>query len=272
MSYLVTATEYITIDGVPLSTPAWTTTDLTELLDGPENRGSNLVIPRRPGAIFRAKIRDSKIVNIPIVIFGDRDAENNVHADPRQGLIDNINALKAALFMPSFPSARLLTYYRASGNVEATCQTTPKLDISPIGPTTARGVLTIEIPSGVLRSTTNTVINQSIGNDTTFNITVPGAGEVLGVTYNIPGEANSLTLTNNTTLGVLSYPAPITTGLVVNTVAYTAFDGATNVSGKIQTANTPFWLPLMPGTNQLRIQRPGSPSVSMSITFRAVWL
>jgi hypothetical protein len=248
------------------------TTDLTELLDGPENRGSNLIIPRRPGSLFRAKVRDSKTVNIPIVIFGDRDPENNIHANPRQGLIDNINALKKALYLPSYNFARVLTYYRASGNVEATCQTSPKLDITPIGPTSARAVLTIEIPSGVLRSTTNTVINQWVDDDTTFSIGVPGAGEVLGITYNIPGAANSLTVTNNTTSHAISFNAPITNGLVVNTFQYTAFDGATNVSGGIQTANTPFWIPLLPGTNELRVQRPGGASVAMSITFKAVWL
>jgi len=272
MAYLVTATEYIDIDGVPMATPAWLATDLSELNDGPENRGSNLVIPRRPGAVFRAKIRDSRIVNIPIVIFGDRDAENNVHADPRQGLIENINALKAALYMPSFAAARVLTYYRAAGNVEATVQTTQKLDITPIGPTTARAILTIEIPSGVLRSVSPTVFTQTVDDDTTFTITVPGSGEVIGISYNIPGACSSLTITNNTWQQSLSYGSAITSGLALNTLSYTALDGATNVSGGITTGNTPFWLPLQPGANELRVQRPGGSSVTMSISLQAVWL
>jgi len=272
VTYSITATEYVDIDGVPLATPAWIATDLTELNDGPENRGENLVIPRRPGALFRPKVRDSKIVNIPIVIFGDRDPENNPYADPRQGLIENITRLKAALYLPSFSAARLLTYHRAAGNVEASVQTSPKLDITPIGPNTARAVLTIEIPAGVLRDTANTVITQTVDDDTTFTINVPGAGEVISVSYSIPGAANSLTVTNNTWQQTLSYPNAITTGLTVNTALLTAYDGATNVSGRVQTENTPFWLPLQPGANELRVLRPGGSSVTMTISFRAVYL
>jgi hypothetical protein len=274
MSYVTTATEYIDIDGVPMATPAWIATDLSELNDGPENRGENLIIPRRPGTIFRSKIRDAKIVNIPIVIFGDRDAEGNTHADPRRGLIDNINALKKALTTPNTPNdnARLLTYHRASGDVEALVQTSPKLDISPIGPTAASAVITIEIPAGTLRSTTNTVITQSVGADTTFTINAAGAGTIFGVTYNIPGAANSVTITNNTTGAGITLGSAVTTGLVINTVAYTAFDGATNKSGVITTTGTPFWVPLEAGANELRIQRPSASTATATITFKAVWL
>ena len=274
MSYVVTASEYVAIDDVPLATPAWVATDLSELNDGPENRGENLVIPRRPGSVFRPKVREERIANIPMVIFGDRDPEGNTYADSRQGLIDNINLLKKALTTPNTPNvnARLLTYYRASGNVEAGVQTTPKLDIQPVGPYSARAVVTVVIPSGILRSTSNTVINQWVDDDTTFSIGVPGSGEVFGVTYSIPGAANSVVVTNNTSGVSLTLNEPVTTGLTINTGPYTAFDGATNVSGKIVTGGTPFWLPLQAGTNELRVQRSGGASAAMSITFKAVWL
>ena len=274
MSYLVTSTEYIEIDGVPLATPAWIVTDLSELNDGPENRGSNLVVPRRPGAIIRRRVRESRIANIPIVIFGDRDAENNVHADAREGLLSNIDDLKKALRMPNTvtSASRLLKYYRPTGTVEAVVQTTQKLDIEQISPTTARAVITVEIPAGVLRDSTDTVLNATVGADTTFNIAVPGSGEVFAAVFNVPGPANSLTITNNTSGHAINYPVAITTGLVINTGAYIATDGATQVGGRIVTTGTPFWLPLQPGTNQLRVQRPSGGTVSMTITFRAVWL
>jgi len=274
MSYTVTATEYIEIGGVPIATPAWIATDLSELNDGPDNRGENLVVPRRPGAIFRSKVRDAKIANIPIVIFGDRDPDNNTYADPRQGLIDNINLLKKALTTPNTPlsGSRLLTYYRASGNVEASVQTSPKLDITPIGPTSARAIITIQIPSGTLRSTTNTVFTQTVDDDATFTINVPGAGDIYGITYGIPGAANSVIITNNTTGAAMTMPNPVTTGFTASTLTYAAADGATDISGKIQTTGTPFWVPLTPGNNELRVQRAGGASTTMTITFRAVWL
>lgn len=274
MTYAITATEYIEIDGVPIATPAWIATDLSELNDGPQNRGENLIIPRRPGAIFRSKISDAKIANIPVVIFGDKDAEGNAHADPRKGLIDNINSLKKALTTPNTPNnnARYMVYHRASGDVEAYVQTSPKLDITPIGPTSARAVISIEIPSGTLRATTNTVITQSVGTDTTFTVNAGGAGTIFGVTYSIPGAADSVTITNNTTGAAISLPAAVTTGLVINTVSFTAYDGAANKAGLITTTGTPFWVPLEAGANELRIQRPGASTATATITFKAVWL
>lgn len=274
MSYQITATEYVAIDGVPLATPAWIATDLSELNSGASQRGESLVVPRRPGAYFRNRVPDQKSVNIPMVIFGDKSPEGVAYADPREGLLTNLDLLKKALYTPYQPNdlARLLTYYKPNGNVEAFIQSSPELEIEPIGPTTARCVIKIEIPSGTFRATSNTTINQWVDNDETFSIGVPGTGYVYSITYTIPGAANSIVLTNNTTGATLSCNTPVTNGLTITTQLFSAVDGATNVSGSITTTGTPFWLPLAPGTNSLRVQRNGGASVAMSIVFRAIYL
>lgn len=274
MSYQITATEYVAIDGVPLATPAWIATDLSELNTGAPNRGESLVIPRRPGAYFRNKVPDVKSVNIPIVVFGDKSPEGVAYADAREGLLTNLDLLKKALYNPYQPNdlARLLTYYKPNGNVEAFVQTSTELDIQPIGPTAANCVIKLDIPAGCFRATTNTTINQWVDNDETFSIGVPGTGYVYSVTYTIPGAANSVIITNNTTGASLTCSTPVTTGLTITTQIYNAVDGATNVSGSITTSGTPFWLPLAPGTNSLRVQRNGGASVAMSIVFRAIYL
>jgi hypothetical protein len=274
MSYIITSDEYIDIDGVPLSTPAWQTLNLDELNNGVETRGQSLVIPRRPGAFVRARIIDQKIVNIPIIIYGNKAPDGTVYSDAREGLQYNLDLLKKALFNPYQPNdlTRLLTYHRTTTDLEAVCQTKPNLDIERLSPTTARGVITVEIPAGVLRDTTTTTINQWVDNDETFNIGVPGTADNYGVTFTIPGAANSLTITNNTTGASLVYNYPINTGLTIISPIFQATDGATNVSGKITTGGTPFWMPLKAGTNNLRVQRPGGASVAMTISFKAVYL
>jgi hypothetical protein len=274
MTYQITSTEYVTIDNVPLATPAWIATDLSELNSGSSNRGQSLVIPRRPGALFRNRINEEKVVNIPMIIFGDKSPEGATYANKREGLLTNIGLLKKALFNPYQPNdlSRTLTYYKPDGNVEAVVQTSAELNIEPIGPNTARCVIQIEIPSGTFRATTNTTINQWVDNDETFNIGVPGTAYNYNITYTIPGAANSVIITNNTTGAVLTCNTPITTGLAIYTQPFLAYDGATNVSGSITTTGTPFWLPLAPGTNQLRVQRNGGASVAMSIVFKAAYL
>jgi len=274
MSYQVTATEYIDIDGVPLSTPAWETLNFDELNSGVETRGENLIIPRRPGAFIRPRIIDQKIVNIPIIIYGNKAPDGSTYGNAREGLQTNIDLLKAALFNPYQPNdfTRLLTYHRSTTDLEAVCQTKPNLDLERLSPTTARGIITIEIPNGVLRSTTTTTINQWVDDDETFNIGVSGTSDNYGATYNIPGAANSVIIQNLTTGASLTYNYPTTTGLQIITPIFQALDGATNVGGRITTTGTPFWLPLKAGTNQLRVQRNGGASVAMTISFKANWI
>lgn len=267
--------EYITIDNLNLDTPAWKILDLSELNDAPANRGNSILIPRRPGAIFRNKIRDSKIVNLPIIIYGDKRPDGTSYANAREGLLTNLDLLKKGLYNPYQPNdiSRLLTYYRPTGNLEAEIQTSPKLNYDEISPFVARGVIEIEIASGALRSTTSSTINQWVDDDTTFNIGVDGSGEVYAVTYTIPGEANSLIINNLTTGIGLEYPDPITSsGLIINTLTYSATDNTNQVGGKIITSGSPFWLPLIPGTNQLQVLRDGGASVAMSIVYKAVYL
>lgn len=274
MSYTITSTEYITIDGIPLSTPAWQTLELSELNNAADVRGSSIVIPRRPGQIFRNKVRDSKIVNIPIIIYGDRAPDNTIYNDKREGLLLNLDLLKKALANPYQPNdnQRLLTYYRPGLTLETAIQTTPNIQYEEINPTTARAIIKLDIASGAFRKTTDTTINQWVDDDTTFNIGIEGTGDVYGINYNIPGAANSLIIQNLTTGAALEYPDPINTGLNINTFTYSAIDNTTQVGGKIITTGTPYWVPLIAGTNQLRIIRDGGASVAISITYRAVYL
>jgi hypothetical protein len=277
MSYIVTKTEYLSIDSVPLSTPAWETLDLSELNDGPAARGEDLVAPQIRGALPRQRTTDARVANVPIVIYGDRDPFGAAHANQRQGLLANIDALKLALRPPRRtgqvgPFTRTLTWYRSTGNVFSPVHTVPQLDLSYIGPNVARGVLTFTIPSGIFISSTQTTINQYVDNNETFSFNIAGTAEVVNYTLVIPGAANSITISSATTGFGIEYDYPVTTGLTVQTGGFQAFDGATNVSGRIVTVGTNLWNPLAPGTNTWTVTRDGAATQLMTLTYRPVYL
>jgi hypothetical protein len=277
MSYIVTRSEYLTIDSLPLSTPAWETLDLSELNDGPGVRGEDYVVPQLRGALPRQRTTDSRTVNIPIVIFGDKSSTGAVHANPREGLLTNINELKTAIrphrrTIQIGTPTRTLTWYRPGGNVFTQVHISPELSLDYINPTTARAVLTITIPSGILISSTNTTINQYVDNSETFSFNVLGSAEVVNSTINIPGAANSISIYSATTGFGLEYDLPVTTGLQIFTGGFTALDGATNVSGNVVTTGTNLWMPLMPGTNTWTVTRDGAATQLMTIQYRAIFL
>lgn len=274
MTYIVTSDEYIEIDGVPLDTPAWRTTNLSELLDGAANRSSDVTIPYLPGQQPRRRVRDSREVNIELVIFGDSDPRGAAHANARQGLISNLNELKAALRPINTASAvtRTLVYHGPAGDLTTQVATSSELSLEPVGVTSMRAVVTLTVLSGALRSVTATVVTQSVGTNTTFDLDIEGSGEVLAYTLNVPGAANSITVTNNTTGHGIEVAIPLTTGFELQTASFVALDGQNMVNGSLRTVNTPLWLPLQPGTNSITIQRPGGSNTTATLTYRAVWL
>ena len=60
MAYVVTASEYVAIDGVPLATPAWFCDDFSDLLNGAGVRGGDLVVGSRPGQVARRRTLDAR--------------------------------------------------------------------------------------------------------------------------------------------------------------------------------------------------------------------
>jgi hypothetical protein len=277
MSYVVTRSEYLTVDSVPLSTPAWETLDLSELNDGPGVRGEDFVVPQIRGSLARQRTTDARTVNIPIVIFGDKSSTGAVHANPRQGLLTNIDELKTAIRpLRRTPQVggftRTLTWIRPGGNVFTPVHVSTELNLQYISPTTARGVLSITLIAGVFISSTQTTINQYVDNSETFSFNVLGSAEVVNSTINIPGAANSVSIYSATTGFGIEYDLPVTTGLTILTGGFYAADGMTDVSGNITTSGTNLWMPLMPGTNTWTVTRDGAATQLMTITYRAVFL
>lgn len=92
----VTRTYYLEINGVPLATYAWEIPDLSSLLDDPTLVGSNRWIPNTGSRPYPRKIGET-IYTFPLDVVGDFDEDGNANADPFEGLIVNMDYLKANL-------------------------------------------------------------------------------------------------------------------------------------------------------------------------------
>lgn len=276
MAYETTSDELLSIDGVPLSTPAWDVLDYSDLLNGAPIRGADITVSGKRGNIARRRTLDASEASISLVIYGDRDPEGNAHADVRSGLLSNIDALKKALRpnATTLNGTRTLSLTIGGETRTADVHTSPDMSISPLGPTAVRAVITLVIPSGVLRGPSSVANLSGTGTQT---VTIAGTGEIYDAIVTVSGDADSLTIANlsyNSSGGVyLAYEYEFNGTLSFNADTYLALYGGTPVTGKVVTAGTPVWVPLLPGANLLNISAPGLVgSLTTTVTYRPVYL
>lgn len=376
-----TRSEYITIDGLPLTTAAWETEDIATILSGAGTRGNDLVIPTRRGALSRRRTLEAREINIPMVVHGFLDSDGNAHADPREGLMENLDEIKRHL-APKYTTltgTRTLVWNNGN-NIYRTAEVhvSPSIQVSSLGPNAARIIITATIPNGVLRdgsgegltvepvpaATVSVTFSVSNGTSTSTGqiedaqivfggeatwpgpnaltsapgAPTPGSGsagdwyydedaalvygprenggawpgpyEVQFFTSGAPDPnniakspylvfldpASSYTATevygprtisapNATNLKIenltydpnggvyIQYDETITGIVIIDCGEYTATEGATSVGGSIVTGGTPLWLPLLPGTNELRLTlATNTADASINIVARAVFL
>ena len=268
-----TSTEYLTIAGIPLTALGWTTENISGVLDGPGVRGTDLINPTRAGEIPRRRILAARSFSVPIVVNGYYDADDNPSSDPRATLLENLDYLKTAL-APNFISTtgtRTFEWVTPDFTRQGAVHVNPAVSVETIGIHAARLVLDVTLPGGVLRDDeeSNLQVNVSQNATTvTHSIDVPGNSEIqdVRIEYVKQGagslDATSFKITN------LSYDAGggvyvFYDDAVVNTLTiygdtYTATHGATAVGGSIVNAGSAIWLPLLPGTNSIKIDVPGN--------------
>lgn len=159
----ITSTEYgnfPALEGfleIPLETPAWEVDQDGYLshFDGAPLVGENRVIPGRPGRWpVRSEI-DENTFGLRMVFYGTHDYEGNAYADddidPIDGIRLNLRVFRANLLLPTAAAARPYEFHERTGDVwTGNVQVKPPLMLGRLGPTGARGVLTIKVPDGYL--------------------------------------------------------------------------------------------------------------------------
>lgn len=153
MPYVITQDEYVTINGVPLATPAWEVNDLAPLWDAASLRGEDRVIPFSDGALPLRRFRDEMRVQIPITVFSDRSWEDVAYPDARIGLQRNIDHLRDNILTPNTAGTgtwNLVLTMPDGGTRGAGCFVIPPMQLTDLGPGAVTGVLDILIPQGYL--------------------------------------------------------------------------------------------------------------------------
>lgn len=269
MPYEITQDEYVELGGVPLATPAWEVTDLAPLWDTGEVRGDDRVVPYRRGVLPYRRSWGARIVELPLVIFGDASPEG-VAAPPGRGqLWANRNLLVQAirpLRIGTPDGTRTLTYHAPDGaTYTSPASVIGNLRPQPKGPSAFAATLRLSLTAGVLRSTSlYDASSPSVpgGGTTDFDVDNDGTVDQDAIRYTLIGTATSVVVTNLTAdpggSVFLTFGGALTGGVELDTDLWTAVRAGTlNVLGLITFGGFERWLPLVPGTNTLRIQPTG---------------
>lgn len=273
MAYVITATEYLTLQGVPLMTPAWFCDDFSDLLNGPTVRGADILVGSRPGQVARRRTFDARQAVLSFVIYGDKDTEGGNHSTIRSGLLANIDAFKALLTpnMATTAGTHELAIVTPSFTRAAQVHVSPDIQLTQLGPGAARATITVTIPDGVFRSTDTTSL--TLTNPTTATFTQPGTTGVIDASIIVTGSGDSMTIANATNLTSLVFGASFSGTLELNCATFAAFRNSANATNYVQTVFTPFWLPLAAGANALTITIPNaSAGLTVEIETRGAWL
>jgi hypothetical protein len=276
---LITQSEYLEVDGTPLSTPAWEVTDLSQMYETPENRGEDEAVPYHEGMQPRRRIIGTKHVILPIFIYGGEDPDGASYANARAGFQANTDLLKRLVLKPvqKGNGTRTLRHHLPDGSVRAGAgRVLGPFSPAPVGPSSARGTVDVVIPGGVLRDEVATeAVLALTGAATDLVVEHPGTADQFEVFLELAGTCTALRIENrtwdptgDTFLEFNGAPAP---GAVIDAGLWTAVRDGASVVGLINHGGHERWLPLEPGDNTLRFIPTGG-TVSATVSHYAPYL
>lgn len=101
MPTVITRDYYLEVNGIPLATPGWECPDLSPLLDDPNVRGEDSLLPYVSGVVPHVRRITGTVYTFLLDIHGDRDHQNNTYSDTLEGILTNLDYLKANLGLAS---------------------------------------------------------------------------------------------------------------------------------------------------------------------------
>lgn len=156
MAYVIVGDEYLEIDGVPLSTPAWVVTDHAELWGTADVRGDDVLIPGAAGVLPFPRRPTVTQVDLELVVLGHVDWAGVKQWDVRYGLNRNVAHLRTnvASQPATADGTRSATLHLPAGASPATLTGSVhvlRLRFTGNGPDVAVGQLSLSIPGGMLQ-------------------------------------------------------------------------------------------------------------------------
>lgn len=155
MAYVITSPEWLEIDGVPLSTPAWETTDASDLWGSANVRGEDLIIPGAAGVRPYPRRPTVTPATVELAVVGDTAPDGTALAEPRAGLAANC-ALLEALVGPNGVDAdgtRLAVLHYAAGGPATDRRGRVhvlRIRFARKGPNLATAQMELSMPAGAL--------------------------------------------------------------------------------------------------------------------------
>jgi hypothetical protein len=261
--------ERLELDGVPLSTPAWEVEDLSPLWDLAGYRGDDLEVPYRRGVVpFRRQL-GGKVVDLPFVILGDYDPDGQPAVDPRAQLWANRRELVRTVLRPRQVATNtgdsIVRYYAPDGETYAgPGKIVGGLKPTAVGPAALRGSLALSLSEGGLRDETEsdqTSAQVSDGNQLDFAVANDGDDYQDELRLTLTGTATVVRLTNLTADAGgdvwWEFGGSLDTGVAVDTSDFSAVRDGVSVTGLVTHSGFERWLPLVPGSNTVRIEPTG---------------
>jgi hypothetical protein len=155
MAYVITSPEYLEIDGLPLSTPAWDTTNMDDMWASSEVRGDDLLIPMATGVRPFPRRPTVTEATVELAIYGDTAPDGTPQPDQRVGLASNCDLLRQ-LTSPTGAATdgtRFAVLHMAPGSpveIRTGRVHVVRLRISRTGPNYAVGSFELSLPGGAL--------------------------------------------------------------------------------------------------------------------------
>lgn len=148
MAYTITRTNYLEVNSVPLSTPAWYVHNLEPALLSRTLRGSDLVLPGAPGRRRRRRRIDEHIAQLEMTIRGKLKWDGTVYSDVTTGFVTNCEQLLANLGFAN-ATAVTATWHRRDSSTKTASVDIVGFTIADLGTfRDGKAVLELAIPAG----------------------------------------------------------------------------------------------------------------------------
>jgi hypothetical protein len=145
----------LTISGVTMMRPAFAVLDVTQLWEGPDQRGDDTEIPGRPGALSNPRRAAETTIDLRMLIDGTYRVDGTPAPDPVAQVRLTLKYLRQNVSDPTYigDGTRTLVLATADGATLTGPVTVGKIRVGTRGQMFARAVMPVTIPAGALVET-----------------------------------------------------------------------------------------------------------------------
>ena len=141
--------DTLTLGTLSLTSAAHVCEDIAGVYAAPEIRGGPRTIPGEEGVRARKLVAGAARFVLPVVVFGGAQPDGTPYTDIREGLRVNIGLLATACLPPESALTVTMTHTLPDGGVRTAQVQVLGLDGPvPVGPSAARMVVDVLVPSG----------------------------------------------------------------------------------------------------------------------------